>query len=149
MSSKKKAYLGGHSPEKQKQYEQEAQNLWGDSVKQSVKLWNSYSEDQRAQILQEAGEIYTEIVAKMALGPANPEVQALLVRWHQNLRNFYEPSLEVLRGLGDTYHDHPEFNATFTAMHPDLPAFLKEAIGLYVDELETQWLERELGILRE
>ena len=148
MSNKKKPVLG-HSPEKQAQYEQEAQNLWGDSVKQTARLWNSYSADQQAHILAEAGEIYAEIVAKMALGPANPEVQALLVRWHQNLRSFYEPSLEVLRGLGQTYHDHPEFNATFTAMHPDLPAFLKEAIGLYVDELETQWLERELGILRE
>lgn len=148
MSSKKKAYVG-HSPEKQKQYEQEAQNLWGDSVKQSVQLWNSYSEEQRAEILKEAGDIYTEIIGKMPLGPNSPEVQALLVQWHQNLRHFYEPSLEVLRGLGETYHDHPEFNATFTAMHPDLPAFLKEAIGLYVDELEMQWLERELGILRE
>jgi hypothetical protein len=47
------------------------------------------------------------------------------------------------------YDDHPDFNATFTAIHPDLPGFLKKAITYYVDELETHWLERELGILEE
>jgi hypothetical protein len=65
----------------------------------------------------------------LKLGPTSPEVQAILVHWHQHMRYFYEPSLEVLKGLGDMYHDHPDFNATFTAMHPDLPAFLKEAIA--------------------
>jgi hypothetical protein len=73
----------------------------------------------------------------------------MLARWHQHLRYFYEPSLEVLGGLGNVYYDHPDFNATFTAIDPALPAFLKKAIAIYVDELETQWLEKELGILRE
>ena len=45
--------------------------------------------------------------------------------------------------------DHPDFNATFTAIHPDLPPFLQKAILHYVDVLETEWLERELGILKE
>jgi hypothetical protein len=76
-------------------------------------------------------------------------VQQILVRWHEHLHYFYEPSLEVLRGLGTMYDDHPDFNATFTAMHPDLPPFLKEAINFYVDELEDQWLRRELGLLEE
>ena len=39
--------------------------------------------------------------------------------------------------------------ATFTAIHPDLPPFLQKAILHYVDVLETEWLERELGILKE
>jgi DNA-binding transcriptional MerR regulator len=147
MSQKK--IFEGFSPEKQKQYEEEATNLWGDTVKQSTRLWNSYSEQEKQEIMQEGSAIYQDIVANMSKGPQSPEIQALLVRWHQHLRYFYEPSLEVLSGLGDMYNDHPDFNATFTAMDPDLPAFLKQAIACYVDELETQWLEKELGILRE
>lgn len=147
MSQKK--IFEGFSPEKQKQYEEEATNLWGDTVKQSTRLWNSYSEQEKQAILQEGGAIYQDIVANMDKGPTSPEIQAMLVRWHQHIRYFYEPSLEVLGGLGEMYHDHPDFNATFTAMHPDLPGFLKQAIACYVDELETQWLEKELGILRE
>jgi hypothetical protein len=73
----------------------------------------------------------------------------MLVRWHEHLRYFYEPSIDTLRGLGEMYDDHPDFNATFTEIHPDLPGFLRKAIACYVDVLETRWLERELGILEE
>ncbi|MBN1310676.1 MAG: TipAS antibiotic-recognition domain-containing protein, partial [Anaerolineae bacterium] len=124
--------------QKQKQYEQEAVNLWGDTARQSIKLWNSYTEQKKEQIKQEGGAIYTELVSAMSNGPANPEVQAILARWHQHLRYFYEPSLEVLRGLGNAYNEHPDFNATFTAMHPDLPAFLQQAITHYVDALGSR-----------
>ena len=88
------------------------------------------------QGLAEGSAIYSDLAASMGLGPDSPEIQALLGRWHEHMRYFYEPSLETLRGLGEAYHDHPDFNATFTAIHPDLPAFLKKAIAAYVDGLE-------------
>lgn len=88
--------------------------------------------------MQEGNAIYMDIIANMNLGPESSEIQAILSRWRQHMRYFYEPSLEVLRGLGKMYHDHPDFNATFTAMHPDLPSFLQKAITCYVDKLETQ-----------
>jgi hypothetical protein len=135
--------------EHQQQYEAEAVNRWGETVKQTTRLWNSYSEAEQAAIMEEGSQIYQALIAAMPQGAASPVVQALLARWHQHLRYFYEPSLETLGGLGQMYHDDPDFNKFFTALHPDLPAFLKQAIGLYVDELETRWLEQELGILRE
>jgi DNA-binding transcriptional MerR regulator len=145
----KKKIFEGFSPEKQQQYQEEAASLWGDSVKESAQYWNSYSEEKKQAIMQEGSAIYADIATNMSKGPESPEIQALLARWHQHLRYFYEPSLEVLGGLGNLYYDHPDFNATFTAIDPALPAFLKKAIAIYVDELETQWLEKELGILRE
>jgi DNA-binding transcriptional MerR regulator len=145
----KKNIFEGFSEEKQKEYEAQAVELWGDSVKESVRLWNSYSSAEQAAIMEEGGRIYQGIADDMASGPESKRVQALLVSWHEHLRHFYEPTIEVLGGLGDMYHDHPDFNATFTAIHPDLPAFLKEAIAHYVDVLETRWLEKELGILED
>jgi hypothetical protein len=145
----KKKIFEGFSPEKQQHYEEEAARLWGDSVKESTQYWNSYSEEKKQAIMQEGSAIYADIAANMSKGPESPEIQAMLARWHQHLRYFYEPSLEVLGGLGNVYYDHPDFNATFTAIDPALPAFLKKAIAIYVDELETQWLEKELGILKE
>ncbi len=139
----------GFSEEKQKQYEEDAVAQWGDNAAQSIKLWKSYSEARQEEIMQEGSDIYKEIVANMDKGADSEEIRALLVRWHEHLRYFYEPTIEVLGGLGDMYHDHPDFNATFTKIHPDLPAFLKEAIAVYIDELETKWLEQELGILEE
>lgn len=149
MSNKKKAFQG-FSEEQQKKYEEEARQNWGsERVDQSVKRWNSYSEEEKKRVLEEGGAIYMDIVANMNLGPEAAEIQAMLARWHQHMHYFYEPSLEVLRGLGNMYNEHPDFNATFTAMHPDLPPFLQKAINVYVDALEMEWLERELGILEE
>ena len=145
----KKNIFHGFSEEKLKQYEKEAVDNWGEGAAQSIKLWNSYSDERKEAIMQEGSHIYKEIVANMDKGADSPEIRALLLRWHEHLRYFYEPTIEVLGGLGNMYHDHPDFNATFTRIHPDLPAFLKKAIAIYVDELETQWLERELGILEE
>lgn len=133
----------GFDEETQKRYEAEATRLWGDTVTQSVKLWNSYSEQEKAQIMEEGRAIYADF--NTSLEPGSPQIQAILKRWHQHLRYFYEPTLEILRGLGEMYHDHPDFNATFTKLHPDLPAFLKQAIAIYVDDLETKWLEEEVG----
>lgn len=149
MSNKKKAFQG-FSEEQQKKYEAEAKERWGeDRVNQSVKRWNSYSEEEKQRILDEGGAIYTDIANHMHLGPQAEKIQNMLARWHQHMHYFYAPSLEVLRGLGNTYNDHPDFNATFTAIHPDLPPFLQQAINIYVDALEMEWLERELGILED
>lgn len=149
VNMSKKQLFKGFSEEQQKHYEAEAEKQWGDSVRETAKLWNSYTKEQQAAIMQEGSQIYLDIVAHMSEGPTSPAIQALLVRWHEHLRYFYEPTLEVLQGLGTMYNDHPDFNATFTDIHPDLPPFLKQAILHYVDVLETEWLERELGILKE
>lgn len=145
--SEKKMFEGFE--EKQKDYEKQAIENWGEGAQDSIKLWNSYSKEQQERILAAGGEIYQNIAAQMGHGPHSSEIQASLAQWHQHLRNFYEPSFDILRGLGDTYNEHPDFNATFIAIHPDLPAFLQQAINHYVDTLETEWLERELGILKE
>lgn len=149
VNMSKKQLFKGFSEERQKTYEAEAEKLWGPNVRETAKLWNSYSKEQQAAIMQEGSQVYLDLVAHMSLGPTSPEVQAILDRWHQHLRSFYEPTLEVLQGLGNAYNEHPDFNATFTAIHPDLPPFLQKAILYYVDVLETKWLERELGILKE
>jgi DNA-binding transcriptional MerR regulator len=140
----------GFSEEQQKEYEQQAREEYGaENVDASIKRWNSYSTDEQQRIMEEGGKNYTEIAANMDRGPESEEVQELLVRWHQHLHYFYVPSLDILRGLGDMYNEHPDFKATFTAIDPDLPPFLQKAINHYVDQLEYAWLRRELGLLEE
>ena len=146
MSGKK--IFEGFSDAKQKKYEKEAIQNWGEKrVKDSVKLWNSYGKERQKEIMAEGGANYEALIKVMDKGPESAEVQAILARWHQHLHYFYTPTLPMLRGLGNMYHDHPEFNANFKAMHPDLPAFLQKAINIYVDDLELKDIERELALL--
>ncbi len=133
MSSKQ--LFAGFSEEEQQRYEQQAQQLWGDTVTQSAKRWKAYSAEKQAQILSEAGAIYEEFVAHLDQPPASPAVQAIVGRWHQNLRYFYEPTPKILRGLGQAYSGMPEFAATFDRLDPRLAAFLTAAIEAYGDRL--------------
>lgn len=149
MHKKKKIFVG-FSPEQQHHYEQEAKRRYGETiVQQSVNQWNSYSEEHKQRIQAEGQAIYLGLAEAIPTGHASDQTQALIERWHHHLRAFYEPSIEVLGGLGKTYNDDPDFHAFFATIDPDLPAFLSQAIALYVDKLETAWLEQELGILEE
>ncbi len=148
MNMKKKRLFEAFSEEKQKQYEREARLQWGpDTVNQSIKLWNSYSDAQKKAIMEEGGQIYNDLTDALEAGkaPQSPEVQDILQRWHEHLRYFYEPTLEVLRGLGQGYNSDPGFIETFTKFHPDLPQYLEDSITQYVDDLETAEIERMLA----
>jgi DNA-binding transcriptional MerR regulator len=146
MSDKK--LFEGFSEEQQKEYEREARLRWGpQNVNESVKRWNSYTKAQQEAVMAEGGEIYTDWVKAMEAGlPAtSDEVRSIVERWHDNIRNFYEPTLDILRGLGELYNTDPAFMATFHKFHPDLPAYLQETITQYVDDLETAEIERMLA----
>jgi DNA-binding transcriptional MerR regulator len=133
-----KSLFEGFSEEKQKQYEQEIANdprYDQDKVKESVRRWKNYTPQQKKQIGVEGQKVYEDLIAAMDKGPESEEVQAVLARWHQHLRYFYEPTPEILRGLGHLYNEHPDFIANFQKLHPDLPAFLEVAIGHYCDRL--------------
>jgi hypothetical protein len=74
--------------------------------------------------MEEGGANYQVLVAAMPYGPASPQAQEGIARWHQHLRYFYEPNTEVLLGLADMYNDDPRF-------HPGLAPFMREAIQIY------------------
>ncbi len=129
---------------------EEAAQRWGrERVEASHRLWNSYSQEKQAAIQAEAGANYRALAALVDRRPDDPEVVAALDRWRENLAHFYDPEFEVLRGLGQTYRDHPDFRATMEGFGPGLADFLGEAIPAYVEVLETRWLEQELNVLEE
>lgn len=137
----KKRLFQGFSEEKQKQYEREARLQYGpEKVNESIKRWNSYSKAQQETIKEEGGQNYLDLAKAMKAGKTaeSEEVHTILRRWHNNLRYFYEPTLEILRGLGQLYNTDPEFMAFFQQIDPDLPAYLQETITQYVDDLETE-----------
>ncbi len=123
--------LAGYDEAKQKQYEQEIRQRYGDEAFKGVKDWNSYSPEEKSRIKSESESIYTAIVVNMVNGFDSPEVQAQVAAWHDHLRYFYEPSIDRLKGLADLYNEHPDFIAMFKGFHPDLPEFLRKAIQFY------------------
>lgn len=107
-------------------------------VQESSCRWKSYTAEDKARIMAEGGAVYRELVEMIDRDPADAEVQAAVGRWHEHMRAFYEPTPDILRGLGAGYAENPEFATFFQAMHPDLPVFLHRAIDQYVGGLTSQ-----------
>ncbi|HMT20309.1 MAG TPA: MerR family transcriptional regulator [Promineifilum sp.] len=136
MSSKD--LFEGFDEETQAGYEQEAAEMYDPQlVAESSRRWKSYTAEDKARVMAEGGAVYRDLAAMIDRDPADATVQAAIGRWHQHLRSFYEPTPDILRGLGQSYTESPEFTAFFAAMHPDLPDFLRRAIEHYVDDLDA------------
>lgn len=132
-----KEIFTGFSEEQQAAYAKEAEELYDPQlVRESNQRWKGYGKDKQKAIMAEAGRIYSDLAALIDRDPASPEVHAVMARWHQNMRHFYEPTPDILRGLGSHYNSEPRFIATFQQFHPDLPPFLEKAVLAYVDTLE-------------
>lgn len=130
-----KDLFAGFNEAKQKAYAEEAERRWDPKlVRQSNQRWNRLSDDQKNAIMQEGNQIYLDMIAQLGNRPESEAVQAIVARWHQHTRHFYEPTFAILRGLGQGYANDPAFRTKFAAMHPDLPDFLHEAITVYCDE---------------
>ena len=129
----------GFSEAQQKEYEEEIRQKYGDKeLKESQRRWGSYSAEKKRQVMEEGRDNYLSLVAVMPLGPASPQAQEGIARWHQHLRYFYEPTSEILLGLADAYNEEPRFAAFFQRIHPDLADFMRQAIQVYCSNLPAK-----------
>jgi len=125
----KKEIFEGFSEEQQEKYAEEARQCWDPQlVDESMNRWKSYSEEKKQAIMEEGQAIYQGIFDTMVSDYSSPEIQSLVAQWHQNMRNFYEPSIPMLRGLGQMYVNSPDCRATFENFSPEFPEFLCAAI---------------------
>lgn len=133
--------------EKKKMLKEISKKYGNSEINDAKKNWESYSDDKKKSILQESENIFMELAKLKDKDVDSIEVQEIMVRWHNFIKNFYNPSIEVLRGLGNMYYNDPRFNKKFREIDPDLPDFLNDSIKKYVDTLEDRWLEEQRDIL--
>lgn len=134
-----KKLFAGFSEEEEKRYAAQARQQYGaEEVDASYRLWNSYSPEKQVEIKAEGAAIYGELATRVDQDPGSDEIQALIARWHQHMRYYYEPSIERLRGLGSLYCENPDLRRNFVELHPELPEFMREAIDIYCDRRENE-----------
>lgn len=133
-----KQLFAGLTPEQEKEYTEEAARRWGErGVRDSVRKYQGYSPEQKAQIGAEGEAVYRDLVAAMPQGPGAPAVQACIVRWRKHLEYFWTPNDEQCLALATGYRDDPAFRKTFDAIHPQLAAFMVEAVNAYLKTRPT------------
>jgi DNA-binding transcriptional MerR regulator len=123
------------SKEEEERYAAEAKERWGhtEAYRQSQERVAQLGKDGMARVQAEAEQLMAEIAANTQAGPSSEVVQRLIDRHYNHLRNFYEPSLEMYRGLGQMYVSDPRFTAYYEKYQPGLAAFMCQAIEYYCD----------------
>jgi DNA-binding transcriptional MerR regulator len=132
-------YYEGFNEEKQKEYSQEARQRWGTAVVQeSENRWNRLTPEQKAAKQAESDAVTRAIVAHMAEGPASPEIQRLIGRMHEGMQFYYDCTYDIFQGLGHMYNEDERFKSMYQKRyHPDLPAFLEQAITYFCEHRPT------------
>jgi len=125
-------------------YERESAEKWGgtNAWEQSRKRTKSMTKDEWKRVGARGAAIEAEFAAAFVAGakPDGSKAAELCARWADHLRAFYDPSPEMLAGLGRMYADHPEFRARYEAMAPGLAAWLAESLAAYAITLNQKSL---------
>ncbi len=119
----------------QPEYQAEAKIKWGDTDawKQSKERTKNMSKEEMKKIQEEGVELLKKIATLMPQGANDKQVQSLIAEHYNNLRHFYEPNLEMYRGLGEMYVADPRFTSYFENIAPGLAVFMKEAMTIFCD----------------
>ena len=134
----------GFSPEKQRQYEQQLVDRYGDDVKakiagsrQRIKGWTKAD-------FESSHGAWTDFLA--ALGSLAQEghaadsakVQVLIPTHRKWLESYWTPVRASYIGLGQLYAGHPDFRKQFDAVHLGLADFCADAMRVYAERELSQ-----------
>ncbi len=130
-----KDLYGAFSEDEMKIYAAEAKERWGntDAYKQSQERVKKMGKEGMKKVMEEGYGISEELAKNMDEDPDDPAVQAVVARHYQWLHAFYEPNLEMYRGLGEMYSTDPRFAANYEKIKPGLAQFFTSAIKIYCD----------------
>lgn len=139
-----KDLYGGLSKKQMDEYAKEAKQLWGtpeaykqwgtsEAYKQSQERVKKLSKEEMIMTGQENDAILKALVAAMPSGPTSPVIQALIQRYYDLLRVFYEQSFEMFRSMAAMAVQDERFKAYYEKFGTGLTQFLFDAILYFVE----------------
>lgn len=125
---------------KLKEYQEEARQRWGhtDAYKQSQERYGKLSKEEKAALQKEQKQIAEDLAALKGKDVKSDEVQQAIDRHFKFLFNFYDPSYEMYRGLGQMYVDDKRFTAYYNKHGEGTAEFIRDAINYYCDTHENK-----------
>lgn len=129
---------GSFTKDEMDQYAAEAKKRWGHTgaYKQSEERTKNFIKDDWKHLKEGMDTLTKKLAAAMDKGPRSPEFQKLIDEHYHSLRKFYEPNLEIYRGLANMYVDDPRFKAFYDKYAPGLAEMMREAMLAYCDTHE-------------
>ncbi len=132
---------GNFSKEEMDKYTEEAKQRWGhtETFKQSQERVQKMGKAGLTKALKEAGALTQEIAMAMKSGldPKSEGAQQLIAKHYNGLRVFYEPNLNMYRGMAKMYVDDPRFKANYENVAAGLAQYMRDGMLHYADIQEA------------
>jgi DNA-binding transcriptional MerR regulator len=126
----------GFTPEQIERYTREANERYDPKiVAESNRRVRNMSKAQWQAVKNEGGAMAQQLADLMDKQPSDPAVQAAIARHYAWVDNFWHPTAESYRGLGQGYAEHPEFRAFYDKYCLGLADFLCAAMSYYADRI--------------
>ncbi len=133
-----KDLFGGVSDEEMKKYAAEAEQKYGgtEEYKQSMERVKKIGKLGMIKVAMEQASITKALTKTLKEGKSaeGEEVQKLIQRHYESLRAFYEPNLEMYKGLAEMYVSDERFRSNYEKIAPGLAEFLKKGMLYYVEQ---------------
>jgi DNA-binding transcriptional MerR regulator len=124
----------GFTPEQIERYTREVSERYDPKiVAESNRRVRNMSKAQWQAAKAEGGAVAQQLVDLMDQQPGDAAVQAAIARHYTWVDNFWHPTAESYRGLGQGYAEHPEFRAFYDKYRPGLADFMCAAMSYYAD----------------
>lgn len=123
-----------------KQYANEVKERWGqtEAYKQSMERASKMTKADMERYKHDADIFMKKVAATMDAGATSPEFQELIAQHFQSLSTWYEPNVEMYRGLAKMYVDDPRFTVYYENYRPGLAKVFSEAMLYFVEQREGQ-----------
>jgi len=117
------------------QYAAEAKQRWGNTkaYQQSQVRYGKLTKAQKGELKKQSEKLLQEIASLMKLPPSAKEVQLLITKHYEGLRNFYDPNPTIYRGLANMYIEDSRFTAHYEQYAFGLAQFMHDAMIVFCD----------------
>jgi DNA-binding transcriptional MerR regulator len=124
----------GFTPDQIERYTREANELYDSKiVAEANRRVRNMTKAQWQAVKVEGGAVAQQLAELMDKKPGDAAVQAAIARHYAWVNNFWHPTAESYRGLGEGYAQHPEFRAFYEKYRPGLADFMCTAMTYYAD----------------
>ncbi|NBX49975.1 MerR family transcriptional regulator [bacterium] len=127
---------GGLTKEEKDLYEQEVKNRWGhtSAYMQSQERTKNWKKEDYARMKESMETFMQKLIKVMPSGSTSEETQKLIDEHYNSLRAFYDPTIEMYRGLANMYIEDPRFTAFYEKYAKGLATFMRDAMLKYCDD---------------
>lgn len=132
---------GSFTKDELDRYTEEARQRWGntEAFVQAQERIKKMGKEGLDKVTKESRALTQKIAEAMRSGKSaeSDEVQILVQQHYNGLRAFYEPTLELYRGLAGMYVEDHRFKQSYDDVAKGLAQFMHDAMMYYVDTKEA------------